>query len=309
MFPGKRSCVSLHLGPLAPPWACRPATVEVQAVHFFKLATVEVQAVHLSNILFRTMSAEKFSGAVGMWVHPGRKPVIITIDDAKKISFAGSKPHGKVFTYTDDEHDEDLLLMMFNGKKCEATPETMKVHVLRRVSELIYRDVHGVQFVAWMKDTSPMKRRKLSEAPTSNADGTIDFVKHKTFAWLHSGRPMQFLHLGYCAEQPRVIFEQHRDKEIVFSPPHGDWIVHNKLSNIINEDPIQSVSKDSPAFEVSFHHSGQNEKAFTMVCGNMAQCPSLFAVVAWKNASTSLHVYSDCELGACPAKNIYTFEM
>ena len=255
------------------------------------------------------MFAEHFCGAVGMWVHPGRKPVKITIDQAKKISFAGSIPHGKVYTYTDDEHDEDLLLLMFNGKKCEATPETMKMHVLRRVSELIYRDVHGVQFVAWMKDTSPMKRRKLSDAPTSYADGTIDFVKHKTFAWLHCGRPMQFLHLGHSAEQPRVVFEQHRDKESVFSPAHGDWIIHKKLSNIFKEDPIQSVSKDAPALEVCFHYAGDNKKAFTMICAPLAQYPSLLAIVAWKNASTNLHVYSDCELGASPAKNIYTFEM
>ena len=282
--------------------------MEVQAV-YFQLASVEVQATHLPNSFFRAMLADNFSGAVGIWLHHGRKPVTITIDEEKKISFAGSSPHGKLFTYSDEEDDEDLLLLMFNGKNCKATPENMKVHVLRRVNELIYRDVHGVQFVVWMKETSPLKRRKLSEAPLSNADGTIEFTKHKTFAWLHSGRPMQFLHLGYCAEQPRIVFEGKRDKEIFFSPPHGEWIVHNKLSNVINEDPIPSVSKDSPAFEVSFHYTGKNEKAFTMICGNMTQCPSLFAVVAWKSAHTSLHVYSDCELGASPGKNIYTFEM
>ena len=78
---------------------------------------------------------------------------------------------------------------------------------------------------------------------------------------------------------------------------HRAWALEAKWSQV------------APALEVCFHHAGLNKKAFTMICAPMAQYPSLLAVVAWKNASTNLHVYSDCELGATPAKNIYTFEM
>ena len=126
-------------------------------------------------------------------MHPGKKPTKIVITYELKISFDDATPHGQAFAYYDTDHEVDLLLLLFNGSDCENTLASLKMHVLCRVNDFVFRDVQGKQIVAFKPDVQPTKRQKLL-GPSAVVDVFPDFVKQQTFAWFHLDRPVQFLH-------------------------------------------------------------------------------------------------------------------
>ena len=262
------------------------------------------------------MSLSRFVGAQGMWCHPGKAPTKIGINNDHQILFGEIPAHGQVLAYYDTRLEEEMLVLVFHGKECGKSGEALKAHVLRPVNEFIFRDVSNMQLVAWKKDVQPSKtdmppsKKQKALGPQARLDVLEDFVKERTFAWMHPGRVVQFLHLGRSGGEPRVVFESHNEKGPVLSPPHGSWFLHDKLFDVLGEVSISSVSKESSVLEVCFHCHGEADKTWTMYCGSLNECPFLSTVVAYKKeASQKPHVYSDFEFGSQPSKHIYTCEV
>ena len=202
----------------------------------------------------------------------------------------------------------EVLLLLFNGTHREHTLESYEKHVLRRVNDFVFRDVQGIQSVAWKEEVPPTKKPRLL-GPSAVADVFPDFDEQETFAWFHFQRPLQFLHLGLVSGEPRVVFQIKGAQGPSFSSPHGSWSMNRVLREVLGEDVVSFVAKDCSVLQVHFHCRGDMNKAWTMYCGSLTDWPRVRLAFGFKKQSGEPRLYSDTELGEKPWKNIYAVEV
>ena len=245
----------------------------------------------------------------GLWLHPGKGPTRMRIketnEESFEIAFGNARPHGRVLKYVDIQSEKEVLVLIFNGSNKEKTVENMTAHLLRRVTEFLFREVHGVQILAFDTIVQPEKKVKLL-LQTPSSELPRGFRRKFTLAWFHPTKPVSYMHLGHCEDDTRVCFEMYDKNGLpAFSLPHGGWKSDQKLSDLKPDLGVSYVSKDMVVTEIAFHFKGDEKHIWTMYLGHVAACTKLLAVVGHKIPEQDACWYDDFEFGKDPSKNIF----
>ena len=210
-----------------------------------------------------SLSVDKFVGIVGTWLHPGKSKAMIQLLSDGKVQFDQFPPHGQAFAYADSQCADEFLVLIFDGSGKSMGPSSLSTHLLQRINETVFRDTYGYQIIVFGTSiaVNPFWLATVLSYPDN-------FVQSMTLAWLHPGRETQYVILGECEDQPRVIFCSRQDSKLVYCKPHGTWRYFESVLDCkeCNEVMISSVSMTSKMVCVTFHSSAdeKNLNTFTL---------------------------------------------
>ena len=243
-----------------------------------------------------SLSVDKFVGIVGTWLHPGKSKAMIQVCSDGKVQFDQLRPHGQAFAYVDSQCADEFLVLIFDGSGKSMGASSLSTHLLQRINETVFRDIYGYQIIVFASSiaVNPFWLATVLSHPDN-------FVKKMTFAWLHPGRETQYVILGECEQQPRVIFSSDQDTKLVYCKPHGTWKYFESVLDCkdCSEIMISSVSTTSRLVCVTFHSSADEKNLNTFYLASLTFDPSIYVVVARKHISAnSIHFHTNFEFGA-----------